>query len=436
MPHIQLSEITLYYEIYGAGEPVLFLHGLGSSTEDWEFQRDVFAANYQVVLVDVRGHGRSQKPPGPYNVPLMMQDIIALIKALDLGVVNVVGLSMGGMIGLQLALDAPYLVKRLVVINAVADLVPKSLREHFMVWQRLTIVRLFNMRGMGKFLAKKLFPLASQARARPIFVERWAKNDKAAYIAAFKGLVGWSVLDRLANIKCPVLFLAAEFDYSDVVGKETAVSRIPNATLQIIPNSRHASTVDAPDVVNEAMLTFLGNQQKRMKKLFPHAIHTVLITFVLDKKADDFLRAIVDLSKESEFYSHDSIIAGYEHTGALHFEFLDTPLLFRYTIGGYPYELQTKNFEQSQCVLYDLGNFSEDMEVPDSYFEKHVHETEQLNLPMVYFIYGTKDIQMDTLKLKLRLERPENLMVFDSSDSDSLKKILKKIASVAFIAKI
>ncbi|KAA3664818.1 MAG: alpha/beta fold hydrolase [Chloroflexi bacterium] len=258
MPHIQLPEISLYYEIHGAGEPVLFLHGLGSSTTDWEFQRDVFAANYQVVLVDARGHGRSQKPPGPNSVPIMTQDIIALIKALDLGAVNVVGLSMGGMTGLQLALDAPELVKRLVVINAIADLRPKSLRDHLLVWQRLAIVRLFNMRGMGKFLANRLFPLDSQAEARPIFVERWAKNDKTAYVAAFKGLVGWSVLDRLPAIQCPVLFLAAQFDYSSVEDKETAVSLIPNATLQIIPNSRHASTVDAPEVVNDGILQFLS----------------------------------------------------------------------------------------------------------------------------------------------------------------------------------
>ncbi len=262
MPHIQLPEISLYYEIHGAGEPVLFLHGLGSSTQDWEFQRDVFAADYQVVLVDARGHGRSQKPRGPYSIPMMAQDIMGLIKALNLGPVNAVGISMGGMTGLQLALDAPELVKRLVVINATADLTPRSLRDHFMVWQRLAIVRLFNMRGMGTFLANRLFPLDSQAEARPIFVERWAKNDKAAYIAAFKGLVGWSVLDRLPAIQCPVLFLAAEFDYSNVAEKETAVSLIPNATLQIIPNSRHASTVDAPEVVNEAIRGFLLGERE------------------------------------------------------------------------------------------------------------------------------------------------------------------------------
>ena len=203
MPHIQLPQISLYYEIHGAGEPILFLHGLGSSTQDWEFQRDVFAADYQVILVDARGHGRSDKPRDLYSVSIMAQDIITLLKVLEIDAVNVVGLSMGGMTGLQLALDAPDLVKRLVVINAVADLVPKTLRDHFVVWQRLAIVRLFNMRGMGKFLANRLFPLESQAAARPIFVERWAQNDKAAYIAAFKGLVGWSVLDRLPEINVP-----------------------------------------------------------------------------------------------------------------------------------------------------------------------------------------------------------------------------------------
>ena len=77
MPIVNLEAISLYYEEHGAGEPLLFLHGLGSDGRSWEYQRDVFAQQFRVILVDVRGHGRSAKPPGPYSVPQFAADIFS-----------------------------------------------------------------------------------------------------------------------------------------------------------------------------------------------------------------------------------------------------------------------------------------------------------------------------------------------------------------------
>ena len=66
MPHQRVNAIRIYYETLGQGPPALFLHGLGSSLRGWEFQREPFARRYQVILMDARGHGNSDKPPGPY----------------------------------------------------------------------------------------------------------------------------------------------------------------------------------------------------------------------------------------------------------------------------------------------------------------------------------------------------------------------------------
>src|SRR5215213_5360474 len=109
MAMITLNGIDVFYEKRGQGDPVLLVHGLGSSTEDWEAQVDALAHEFTVITYDVRGHGRTAKPATSYSVAQFAADAAALVCALGLGPVHVVGLSMGGMIAFQLAADHPDL---------------------------------------------------------------------------------------------------------------------------------------------------------------------------------------------------------------------------------------------------------------------------------------------------------------------------------------
>jgi len=260
MPTLQLRDIRLYYEVAGQGDPVVFIHGLGSSARDWEYQVPFFAPRYRVVVFDVRGHGRSDKPPGPYSVPLFAQDAAALIRALEAAPAHVVGISMGGMIALQLAVDEPALVRSLVVVNSGPELVVRTFRERLMILQRFLIVRLLGMRKMGEVLSQRLFPRPDQAPLRQMFVERWAENDPRAYREAMRALVGWSVADRLGDIRCPTLVIASDQDYTPVSAKEAYVARMPNARLVVIPDAHHAVTVERPEEFNQVLLDFLMQQ--------------------------------------------------------------------------------------------------------------------------------------------------------------------------------
>jgi pimeloyl-ACP methyl ester carboxylesterase len=260
MPVLPLRDINLYYEIAGQGDPVVFIHGLGSSARDWEYQVPFFAPRYRVVVFDVRGHGRSDKPTGPYSVPLFAQDAAALIRALEAAPAHVVGISMGGMIALQLAVDEPALVRSLVVVNSGPELVVRTFRERLMILQRFLIVRLLRMRKMGEVLSQRLFPRPDQAPLRQMFVERWAENDPRAYREAMRALVGWSVADRLGDIRCPTLVIASDQDYTPVSAKEAYVARMPNARLVVIPDAHHAVTVERPEEFNQALLDFLAQQ--------------------------------------------------------------------------------------------------------------------------------------------------------------------------------
>ncbi len=256
MPHIQVNDTTLYYEIAGSGPPVLLLHGLGSSTQDWALQLPVFAPHYQVVAVDVRGHGRSAHPPGPYSVPQFSADIIALMERLSIAPAHLLGLSMGGMIAFQTAVDRPDLLRSLTIVNSYPELVAQNWRERFTWYRRLVIIRLLGMKRMGVYLGNQLFPQPEQAELRQLMAQRWAQNDQGAYLAATQALYGWSIANRLGDIRCPTLVITADQDYTPVAHKEAYTAQIPGARLVVIPHSRHATPIDQPDRFNEVVLGF------------------------------------------------------------------------------------------------------------------------------------------------------------------------------------
>lgn len=261
MPQLEVNGIQLYYERHGQGTPLLFIHGLGSSTDDWEAQVGHFAPRYQVITFDLRGHGRSAKPDGPYSLPLFAADTAGLLQALGGAAAHVVGVSLGGGVAFQLALDAPALVRSLTIVNSTPALVgsPEAIRQE--IDRRVGIVRLVGMRAMGEALSPSLFPSPEHTALRQAFVERWAANDPEAYVAATLAMVGWSVRDQLGAIHCPTLVIAADQDYSPVAVKEEYVALMPDARLVVIPGAHHAVPVEKPEEFNAVLDAFLAEQR-------------------------------------------------------------------------------------------------------------------------------------------------------------------------------
>jgi pimeloyl-ACP methyl ester carboxylesterase len=182
------------------------------------------------------------------------------MQALEIGPSHVVGISMGGMIAFQLAIDAPDLVQSLVIVNSGPELVVRNFRDRLNVLQRSLLVRIFGMRKIGEFLASRLLPKPEQESLRQMFIERWAENDRRAYLAAFHGLLGWSVLDQIHTITCPTLVVASDDDYTPVSAKEAYIGRLSKGELVVIEDARHAVTAERPDEFNEVVLDFLGKQ--------------------------------------------------------------------------------------------------------------------------------------------------------------------------------
>ena len=135
MPSVKVSDITMYYEIHGEGEPVVLIAGLNS--DHTLYQKlgiiDLLAQRYQVVAFDNRGVGQTDKPDIPYSIEMMADDTLGLLNALGIEQAHILGTSMGGRIAAALALQSPRQVKSLILVSTIV----KSLKGTPMTWARL-----------------------------------------------------------------------------------------------------------------------------------------------------------------------------------------------------------------------------------------------------------------------------------------------------------
>ena len=236
------------------------MHGLGGSTADWAPQVEALAPRYRVLGLDARGSGRSRDrrhPAGPFSVQQFADDAARLLDALGVAPAHVVGLSLGGMIAFQLAVDHLRCVRTLTIVNSVPALVPRTLAERLRLGLRLGVARLFGPAGMARLLVRRLFPHPEQAPLRRRFLEAMARNDKRAYVASQRALIGWSVLDRIGAIEAPVLVVASERDYWPVADKEAYARRMKRAEVVVVADAGHALPIEAPDRFNRLLATFL-----------------------------------------------------------------------------------------------------------------------------------------------------------------------------------
>jgi len=261
---LALGTVVLACSASGCGSPVLLIHGLGSSQRDWEAQIPDFAPRHRVVTFDQRGHGKSAPVSMPYTMRDLASDAAAVIRAHGAAPCHVVGLSLGGMVAFQLALDEPGLVRSLVIVNSGPEVVPRAVKEHVAVLLRRVLSRLLPMRWLGALLSRRLFPHEHHEAQRAEFVARFAENHKPSYFRAVSAILGWSVADRLEALAQPALVVSGDRDYTPPARKRQYVERLPRATMEIVRDSGHATPVDQPAEFNRIVLEFLGRVDGEM----------------------------------------------------------------------------------------------------------------------------------------------------------------------------
>lgn len=261
MPTIEIDSTQLYYECVGRGPPLLLIHGLGSSGDDWAFQLDDLSREHTLILPDLRGSGRSDKPPGPYSISQFASDLWALLDALSIENVDIVGFSLGGAVAQEMALLRPTNVRRMVMCNALANYRTDTWRKWAEAHVQLAMVRVLGLRRTAKLIANRLFPHEDQAPKRQRVIDVVGANPRAAYLATVHALIGWSSLERLKRLRCKTLILSAEFDYTPLAEKRAEAAHFPNARFEVILGSRHGTPFDASQRFNECVLEFLTAEE-------------------------------------------------------------------------------------------------------------------------------------------------------------------------------
>jgi len=257
MPKINVNDIELDYEDTGRGNALVFLHGLGSTKEDWAAQVPFFSGNYRVITPDMRGHGASEKPENAYGVPFMAEDIKQLLDALSIEKATLIGFSMGGAVAFQFAYDYPGRLEKLVIVNSGPDFNAMGKTGEDMLAHRTAFLKTNGLPPLAREIAHNMFPEPHQETMRNAFEARCARNDLHAYYNAFVTLMHWGLGDKKKDIKTKTLIIASDMDYTPVAFKENYIKHLPNATLTVIKNSRHGVVIDQPEAFNKELYNFL-----------------------------------------------------------------------------------------------------------------------------------------------------------------------------------
>lgn len=259
MPYAELPGVRLHYEEAGAGPPLVLLHGIGASRQDWEFQVPAFSRHYRVITPDLRGFGQSERS-GNYGVGTFAGDIWALLELLQVERFNLIGHSMGGAVALQMAVDRPERIERLIAADTLPSFRTNTFGKRILFAYRYLMMGVLGPQLLSRAVAGKLFPGPYQQALRDRATAGGMANDRGVYLETLKQLLGWSVLERLDRLTMPVLVLAAEHDYFPVQDAEVFAKALHDARLKIFAGMHHAVPLEAPQAFNTAVLRFLSGQ--------------------------------------------------------------------------------------------------------------------------------------------------------------------------------
>lgn len=259
MPWFDHAGVRLHYLTRGSGRHVLLVHGLGSSGGDWAFQVPALEAHRRVILPDLRGSGLSDAPPGPYSIATLAADLWALADSLGVEELDVVGFSLGGAVALEMALQRPDRVTRLVLVNSLAsyriDHWRKWVEARFHAWT----VRVSGLQRTAALVARRVFPGDWQAAMRERAVRVIGAARRRPYLATVAALERWCARDRLDRLRSRVLVIAAEHDYTPLAEKRQLAARL-GAQLVVVAGSRHGTPFDAIGITNATLVAFLRDE--------------------------------------------------------------------------------------------------------------------------------------------------------------------------------
>ncbi len=253
--------------------PVVMLsNSLMSSHAMWEPQMAALTARFRVLRYDTRGHGQSEVTPGPYSIELLADDAAALIDHTDVGAVHFVGLSMGGMIGQQLAVRHPAKVLSLSLCDTASEM-----PTHAMWEERFASARAGGIAAMADGTIKRWFVASFTAREPAAIAEvrrMILETQVDGYIACGSAVRDMSQTHILKRIDVPTQVIVGREDPACTLAQAEVLQReIPGAELHVIDDAAHLSNIEKPEEFSGLLVTFIarhaGTPQATRSKVSP-----------------------------------------------------------------------------------------------------------------------------------------------------------------------
>jgi pimeloyl-ACP methyl ester carboxylesterase len=256
----------------GSGAPIVFIHGLSGSWQNWLEQVPVFAREHRVIAFDLPGFGVSQMPAGKISISGYGRFVDALLDELGVGCAAVVGNSMGGFIGIELAIRFPERVERLVLVSAAGLSIQYLRNERALAMLGVAENRLAAYTG---WMASRSDALARRPRARrvifgivahrperlpaPLVAEQVRGSGKPGFLPALDALTDYPIRTRLGEIACPTLIVWGAQDKLVPARDADEFARlIPNARKVVWPDTGHVAMLERPAAFNALVEAFLA----------------------------------------------------------------------------------------------------------------------------------------------------------------------------------
>ena len=252
----KVNGTELYYELHGKeGAPwLIFSHSLACTVRMWDPQIAAFKDRYRILTYDMRGHGQSAAPAGPYTLDMLADDVLALMRALKIDRACYVGLSIGGMIGQHLALKEPKHFEKMVLADTGHTQTPETIKQ----WEeRIRIAQAQGMKPLVAGTMERWFTPAFRDRPQAQRIaELIAATPVAGYVGCGQAIMKLNTTGRLKDIKLPVLAITGEADAA-AGGTKYIGEHLPGAKFVNIPQAAHIANIEQPEKFNQALREFL-----------------------------------------------------------------------------------------------------------------------------------------------------------------------------------
>ncbi len=252
-------EVTYTLEGPGDAPVVVFSNSLGTTGAMWDAQAAALSERFRVLRYETRGHGGSPAPPGPYSVAELGGDLLALLDRLELDRVSFCGLSIGGMTGMWLGVNAAERIDRLAICCTAMRLPPPEM------WiDRAALVRSDGMTAVIEATMERWFTPAFPERS-PEVVQRireiFLTTNPEGYAGCCEALGDFDMTGELGAVRAPTLVIAGEEDPVGTPERAAAIAaEVVDSRLVVLPEARHLAAVEQSEAVTNELVRLLDGE--------------------------------------------------------------------------------------------------------------------------------------------------------------------------------